>query len=121
MRRLIRAEAPQSSAVELALADAEREGFCLAVIGRGCALVPIAFFYLTLYAYPNNVYVAALTLATAAIGLVPLRLAGSQYERIGRYALSTFDAATISAILAFAPLSGWRRYPSEPGLSLQPH
>jgi hypothetical protein len=119
MRRLIRAEAPQSSAVELALADAEREGFCLAVIGRGCALVPIAF-YLTLYAYPNNVYVAALTLATAAIGLVPLRLAGSQYERIGRYALFTFDAATISAILAFAAKRR-RRYPSEPGLFLQPH
>lgn len=64
---------PQSSAKE-ALADAERKGFRLAVIGRTCALVAIAFFYLAIYGYPNNVYVAGVILATAASGLIPLRL-----------------------------------------------
>jgi adenylate cyclase len=46
-----------------------------------------------------------LILATAAVGLATLRLVRSRYERISRYALFTFDAASVSAILAFAPLS----------------
>ncbi|WOS65466.1 adenylate/guanylate cyclase domain-containing protein [Sinorhizobium fredii] len=44
-------------------------------------------------------------LLSAAIGLVPLWLEQSRYERVARFALFTFDAATASAILAFAPLS----------------
>ena len=46
---------PASSTVEAALADAERKGFRLAVIGRTCALVAIAFFYLAAVPYPNNI------------------------------------------------------------------
>ena len=91
--------------VEPALADAERKGFRLAVIGRTCALVAIAVFYLAALSYPSNIYVAGLTLAISAVGLAPLGLAGSRYERIGRYALFAFDAAAISAMLALAPLS----------------
>ena len=34
-------EAPESSAVETALLDAERKGFRLAVLGRSCALVTV--------------------------------------------------------------------------------
>ncbi len=98
-------ESRQTSAAEAALADAERNGFRLATIGRSCALVAIAAFYLTLYGYPNNVYVAGGILVTAAIGLIPLRLVHSRYERIARFALFTFDTAAASAILAFAPLS----------------
>jgi class 3 adenylate cyclase len=90
---------------ETALASAERKGFRLAVIGRTGALVLIAVFYLAFYSYPNNVYVGAAVLATAAIGLIPLLLVDSQYERPARFALFTFDAAAASAILAFAPLS----------------
>jgi adenylate cyclase len=95
----------QSSAAEAALADAERNGFRLAVIGRTCALVAIAFFYLAIYGYPNNVYVAGVVLMTAAVGLIPLRLVFTRYERIARFVLFTMDAAVASAILAFAPLS----------------
>jgi class 3 adenylate cyclase len=90
---------------EAALASAEREGFRLAVTGRTGALVLIAVFYLAVYSYPNNVYVGAAVLATAAIGLIPLLLVDSRYERHARFILFTFDAAAASAILAFAPLS----------------
>lgn len=94
-----------SSTAEIALADAERKGFRLAVIGRTCALVAFALFYLAVYKYPYNVYVAGAILMNAAIGLIPLRLVHSGYERIARFVLLTFDAATVSVILAFAPLS----------------
>jgi hypothetical protein len=100
-----RLEAPESSAVEAALAGAERKGFRLAVIGRTCALVAIAFFYLAALRYPNNIYVATLILASAAVGLAPLAWVGRRYERIGRYAFFAFDATVISAILAVAPVS----------------
>jgi adenylate cyclase len=93
------------SAAESALADGERKGFRLAVIGRTCALVAVAFFYLGVYSYPNNVYVAGMILLTAAIGLIPLRLIHTRYGRIARFTLFTFDTVTASAILAFAPLS----------------
>lgn len=96
---------PDQSSAEEALTGAERKGFRLAVIGRTGALVAFAFFYLTLYAFPNNVYVAGVLLLAAAIGLIPLRLAHSRYERIARFALFALDAAAASATLAFAPLS----------------
>jgi adenylate cyclase len=64
----MRPDAPEFSAVEIALADAERKGFRLVVIGRTCALIAIAVFYLAVYPYPNNIYTAGLILATAAVG-----------------------------------------------------
>ena len=104
-RHATRAETPEAAAVESALAEAGRKGFRLAVIGRACALIAIACFYLAAFRYPNNLYVAGLILATAAVGLAPLGLVGTAWERVGRYALFALDAAVISAILAFAPLS----------------
>lgn len=101
----------QSSAVESALAEAERKGFRLAVIGRACALVAIALFYLTVYGYPTNFYVAGAILLAAAIGLIPLRLVYSRHERAARFVLFTFDAAAASAILAVAPFGGARDLP----------
>jgi class 3 adenylate cyclase len=98
-------EAPGSAEVDAALADAERKGFRLAVLGRTCALVPIALFYLAFYGYPNNVYVGGLILASAVIGVASLGLAGGRHERIGRYGLFTFDVAAITLILAVAPIS----------------
>lgn len=68
-------------AVDTSLALAERKGFKLAVIGRTCALVPIAVFYLAVYRYPNNVYVAGAILVAAAIGLAPVRMQGGRHER----------------------------------------
>jgi adenylate cyclase len=91
--------------VELALAEAERKGFRLAVIGRTCALVAIAVFYAVGAPYPSNVYIAGPILASVALGLAVLGLAATRYERLGRYAFFAFDAAAISAALAFAPLS----------------
>jgi adenylate cyclase len=95
----------QAPSVEASLADAERKGFRLAVIGRTCALLPIALFYLATYGYPNNIYIAVLILAIAAAGLAPLALAGSRHERASRYAFFAFDVAILSAVLALLPLS----------------
>jgi adenylate cyclase len=94
-----------SIAVEAALADAERNGFRLAVIGRTCALVAIAAFYLAAFPFPNNLAMAALFLVAAATGLGPLGLVGSRFERVGRVALFVFDMTAISIMLAIAPLS----------------
>lgn len=101
----MRVEAPESSAVETALSDAECKGFRLAVLGRTGALVAIAAFYLVAFPWPNNIAMAALFLSAAAIGLAPLALVGGRFERGGRYALFAFDMMAISAMLAFAPLS----------------
>jgi hypothetical protein len=64
---------PDPSTAEQALDEAERKGFWLAVIGRTCALVAIAVFYLTALRYPNNIYVAGLVLGIAGSAL---RLSG---------------------------------------------
>src|SRR5688572_25736018 len=95
----------QAPSVEASLAEAERKGFRLAVIGRTCALLPIALFYLVTYRYPINIYIAVLILVAAAAGLAPLALVGSRYERASRYAFFAFDAAILSAVLALMPLS----------------
>ncbi len=95
-----------SVAVDAALLDAERKGFRLAVLGRTGALVAIAAFYLVAFQWPNNLVPVALILTVAAAGLAPLALVGGRWERGGRYAFFAFDMAAISALLAFAPLSG---------------
>lgn len=92
-------------AVDAALAAAERKGFRLGVIGRTCALVAIAAFYLIAISWPNNLLPAVLLLAVAGIGLVPLALVGGRYERAARFVTFGFDMAAISAVLAFAPIS----------------
>jgi len=96
---------PNQLPAEQALVEAERKGFRLAVVGRTCALVAFAVYYLALYAYPNNISVACIILFVAALGLIPLRLVRRRYERAARFVLFTFDAVAASAILAFAPLS----------------
>ncbi len=93
------------STVALALADAERRGFRLAVIGRACALSAIAAFYLIVFPWPNNLPMAGVFLAFAAAGLVPLALIGSRLERPARFALFAVDVVAIAAMLAFGPLS----------------
>ena len=98
-------DALQAPSVEASLAEAERKGFRLAVIGRTCALVPIALFYLATYGYPNNIYIAALILAAAAAGLAPLALVDGRYERASRYAFFAFDVSLLTAVLALVPLS----------------
>jgi adenylate cyclase len=101
----MRADEPPSRAVEASLAEAERKGFRLAVIGRSFALVPIALFYLVISRYPNNIYLAGLFLAAAMAGLVPLAVVGSRFERGSRYGLFALDVAILTAVLAIAPLS----------------
>lgn len=97
--------AVESSAVEAALVDAERKGFRLAVLGRTGALVAIAFVYLPAFAWPNSIFLAALILAVAVVGLGPLALVGGRWERAGRYAFLAFDIAAISVTLAVVPIS----------------
>jgi adenylate cyclase len=94
-----------AAAVDAALADAERRGFRLAVLGRTGALIALGLFYLVAFPWPNNLMMAALFLAAAAVGLVPLALVGGRFERAGRFAFFSFDVAAISAMLALAPLS----------------
>ena len=101
----MRVEAPESSAVEAALLDAERKGFRLAVLGRTCALVAIAIFYFSVFSWPNNLLMASAFLVAASVGLAPLALVGGRFERAGRFALFAFDVAAISTMLAFAPIS----------------
>lgn len=91
--------------VAAALADAERGGFRLAVIGRTCALTAIAVFYFAAFPWPNNLLMAGAFLAFAAVGLGPLALVGGRFERPARFALFALDVSAISAMLAFAPLS----------------
>jgi hypothetical protein len=57
---VMRQETPDT--VEVALAEAERKGFRLAVIGRTCALVAISAFYGGGAPFPRNVYIAGLIL-----------------------------------------------------------
>ena len=107
----MRVEAPESSAVETALLDAERKGFRLAVLGRTCALVAIAVFYFSVFPWPNNILMASAFLVAASVGLVPLALVGGPWERTGRFALFAFDVMAISTMLAFAPISSGDEIP----------
>ena len=102
---LMSADQPRSPAAEVSLAEAERKGFRLAVIGRSLALVPIALFYLVIARFPINIGLAGLFLLAAAAGLVPLALVGGRFERAGRYAMFAVDVAILTAVLAIAPLS----------------
>lgn len=94
-----------SSAVEAALALAERKGFRLAVLGWAAALVAIAAFYFVSITGPNSLKVPAVAVGLAGIGLVPLALVGRPGERAGRYAFFAFDALVVSGLLAVVPLS----------------
>lgn len=95
----------EREAVEQALAAATRAGFRLAVIGRNCALVLIAAFYLLSMRFPNSLPVAGLLVASCGAGLLALILVGRRAERAARYALFGFDTALISAMVAFMPIS----------------
>src|SRR5512134_3909932 len=105
------AKATEPTAVEAALSDAERKGFRLAVLGRTGALVAIAVYYLVAFQWPNNLVPAVVVLAVAVTGLAPLALTGGRWERPGRFAFFAFDMAAISALVAFAPLSGGEPIP----------
>jgi adenylate cyclase len=67
--------------------------------------MPIGVIHPLGYQHPNNIYIAAIILAAIAVGLVPLALVGTRYERVSRYAFFSFDMAALGAILALAPIS----------------
>jgi hypothetical protein len=94
-----------SNAVEAALADAERKGFRLAVIGWTGALMAIAVFYFVTISGPNSIKVPATAVALACIGLAPLALVGRRGERAGRFAFFAFHALVVSGLLAVVPIS----------------
>lgn len=93
-----------TSAVDHALAHAEREGFRLAVLGRTCAVCAIAIWYFATLSMPGSIWILALVLTIACIGLVPLAYVGSTQEKRGRYTLFAFDVTIISIAFAVGPV-----------------
>jgi class 3 adenylate cyclase len=91
---------------ESALADAQRKGFRLAIVGRTISVSALAFVFLAGYHFPFNVAIWLFTLALALSGLIALKTAGTRLENILRYVFFLLDATLVSAIVAFAPLSG---------------
>ena len=91
--------------IEAALSRAERAGFKIAVIGRTMAIMLMAFSYLFSFYFPINLGISALTAVIALIGPVSLAAVGTCYEKQARYGLFAFDAAVVTIVLAFVPLS----------------
>jgi adenylate cyclase len=98
--------AKMSSSGESALADAQRKGFRLAIVGRTIAISALAFVFLASYHFPINIAIWFFTLALALSGVMALKTAGTRLEDLARYAFFSLDVALVSAIIAFAPLSG---------------
>lgn len=94
-----------SATGEKALAEAQRKGFRLAILGRAFALTALAFVFLAGYHYPTNIAIWLFTLLLAFAGLFALRTAETWLENATRYIFFFTDAALVSAILAVAPLS----------------
>lgn len=90
---------------ERALAEAQRKGFRLAIVGRTIAITALAFAFLAGYHFPVNILIWLFTLGLGLAGLLALRTAGTRLENLSRYAFFSFDAVLVSAIIAFAPLS----------------
>ncbi|KRB49132.1 adenylate cyclase [Rhizobium sp. Root708] len=84
---------------------AQRTGFILAVLGRTVAVTLLALAFLWGYHYPVNLVIFTSTLLLALLGLAALLPAKSRFEIYARYAFFTIDAALVSVILTFAPLS----------------
>lgn len=97
--------------VRATLETAERNGFKLAMIVRGCALIPIGIFHPIGYQYPHNILIAVAILATALVGLSTLAFVNHTYEHISRYALFAIDMLALSALLAFVPISSGGEVP----------
>jgi hypothetical protein len=91
--------------VDAALAEAERRGFRLAVLGWAGAMTAIAVFYFVTISGPNSIKVPAVAIALACIGLAPLVLVGRRGERAGRFAFFAFNVLVVSGLLAVVPIS----------------
>lgn len=97
--------ARSSAAVEAALAEAERKGFRLAVLGWTVAVLANALFYLPIIPGPSSVVVAGVAIVLSGIGLAPLALVRRRGERAGRYTFFAIGVLTVSAMLAVVPIS----------------
>lgn len=95
----------EATAVETALAQAERNGFRLAVLGWTAAVVAIGLFYVATLPNPGNLVVAAVTVALGAIGLGPLVLSGRSGERTARHAFFAFQVVVVTSLIVFGPIS----------------
>ena len=91
--------------VDAALAEAERGGFRLAVLGWAGAMTAIAVFYFVTISGPNSIKVPAVAVALACIGLAPLARVGRRGERAGRFAFFAFNVLVVSGLLAVVPIS----------------
>ncbi|SON58480.1 Adenylate cyclase 1 (plasmid) [Hartmannibacter diazotrophicus] len=94
-----------SQVAENALAEAQRHGFRLAIIGRTIAIVTLSFNFLAGYHFPVNIAIWLFTLTIAISGLLWLKTADTRLERLSRFASFFIDAIIISIIITFAPLS----------------
>lgn len=93
------------SAVEAALAEAERNGFRLAVLGWAGAMLALAAFYSLTISGPNSIKVPAAAVALACISLASLAAVGRRGERAARFAFFAFNVLVVSGVLAVVPLS----------------
>jgi class 3 adenylate cyclase len=92
--------------VEADLDRAGRAGFRLAVIGRSLALAAVGLYYGYVLHWPSGLYALLGVSAFIALGLIPLTLLGTRYERLWhRYALFAADLAVFGAYMALLPLS----------------
>lgn len=104
-RQLSAAQA-EGGGPERALADAERAGFRLLLIGRGVVLgIALAWSSYALYLYGNPTGML-LTGAMLAVGLACYRSIGTPHEREWhRYALVALDVDAMALAAIFLPLS----------------
>ena len=93
------------AAIDVALREAERKGFRLAIVGRSVAASVFAVSYLLTHHFPTNLYVLIGTVGLIIVGIAALLAVGTRYERPARFLLFAFDAMVITALLAVAPLS----------------
>lgn len=88
------------------LADAERRGLRLAVIGRNVALVPIAVFVGVVGRFPGDVLGVGIVAVFFALGLGYLRLLASGRERRWhRFVFVGLDCAALAALALAVPVS----------------
>jgi len=92
--------------VELNLAEAERRGLRLAILGRNAALIPIAAFIGIAGRYPGDVLGVAVVAIFFVIGLLYLRLLASPHERPWhRYLFVGVDCAALAGLALVLPVS----------------
>ncbi len=92
--------------IEARFAAAEAAGLRLALLGRSLALLPVAFWFISLGAERTGIIVGLILLAFSGLGFAYRAIVGTRHNRaIYKYAFFTIDIAAIGAVFAIVPLS----------------